>query len=66
MGQMFEVVCRNNHGLEGFDRNVEYMAEIHKNYREMLWVYDKFGKRREVFRKRFRTVKTVVRTMEEK
>lgn len=51
---MFEVVCANNLGVEDvFDQGIEYMAEKH-NELGMLWVYDKFGKRREMFAERFK------------
>jgi len=49
----FEVICTNNIGLEtSFDRDIEYLAEKHDDS-EMLWVYDKLGKRVAVFAERF-------------
>ena len=47
------VVCIKNIGMdELFDIDTEYIAEEHKNP-EMLWVYDKYGKKGEYFRDRF-------------
>lgn len=47
------VVCLNNSGAEDkFDVGVEYVFEVHRD-KGMLWVYDKFGEKREYFRERF-------------
>jgi predicted DNA-binding WGR domain protein len=59
-GEMFEVVCQNNTGYEAFfDRGIEYMAEKHRDD-QMLWVYDKFAEKQEMFRERFEIVETMV------
>ena len=47
------VICVNNLGMEEkFDKDVEYVAELHKDPL-MLWVFDKFGKKAEYFKDRF-------------
>ena len=52
-GKEFVVVCVNNAGVEDrFDCNVQYVAEVHPA-KEMLFVFDKFGKRDEFFSERF-------------
>ena len=49
-----EMVCRDNSGMvEQFDEGVTYVCERHAD-KTMLWVYDKFGEKREVFRERFK------------
>lgn len=48
-----ELTCTDNTGMEEhFDRGVTYLAEGHENI-DMLWVYDKLGRRIEVFADRF-------------
>jgi len=50
------VVCADNSGIEEqFDVGIEYVCERHTD-RTMIWVYDKFGKKTEYFRDRFKSV----------
>ena len=49
----FVAVCLDNKGIEEFyDMDVEYVFEIHAD-ESMIWVYDKFGEKRECFCARF-------------
>lgn len=51
-------LCVDMTGLEDrFDQGIEYVFERHAD-KAMLWVYDKFGEKREVFRERFKLVKS--------
>lgn len=50
-------LCVDTAGMEdSFDKGIEYVFEQHKDS-SMLYVYDKFGKKRECFKERFRLVK---------
>jgi len=50
-------LCVDISGLEErFDEGIEYVFERHAD-KAMLWVYDKFGEKRECFFERFRLVK---------
>jgi predicted DNA-binding WGR domain protein len=46
----------NKFGEKLFDEGIEYVFENHAD-KTMLWVYDKFGEKRECFKERFRLVK---------
>ena len=49
-------VCVDNSGIEDrFDKDVEYVCESSGDP-DMLWVYDKYGKRDEWFSERFQVV----------
>lgn len=51
--EVFEVVCVDNTGCEEFfNLGVEYLAKRSSD-KDMIIVYDKFAKEREVFRNRF-------------
>lgn len=50
-------LCVDIAGLEDrFDEGIEYVFERHAD-KAMLWVFDKFGEKRECFKERFRLVK---------
>ena len=48
-----EIICINNAGMEeSFDQGISYIVESHPDH-DMVWAYDKFGVKQEVFAERF-------------